>query len=136
MLQNMQNVYFKAINTTGKKSDFFRSAAVAYMTINMTIESMQSEKSEVIVTTKSSQCVEWISRQIKDGTPSASLLASVEIVGAGQLFCLVWLPEIFVILFPFLFSYILLFIDVLLFSNFSYSIKFYLFILWGHLYMR
>ena len=89
MLQNMQNVYFKAINTTGKKSDFFRSAAVAYMTINMTIETIQSEKSEVIVTTKSSQCVEWISRQIKDGTPSASLLASVEIVGAGKLFCFV-----------------------------------------------
>ena len=88
MLQNMQNVYFKAINSTGKKSDFFRSAAVAYMTINMTVETIQSEKSEVIVTTKSSQCVEWISRQIKDDAHSASLLASVEIIGAGQLFAI------------------------------------------------
>ena len=46
-----------AINSTGKKSDFFRSAAVAYMTINMTVETIQSEKSEVIVTTKSSKYV-------------------------------------------------------------------------------
>ena len=91
MLQNMQNVYFKAINSTGKKSDFFRSAAVAYMTINMTVETIQSEKSEVIVTTKSSQCVEWISRQIKDDAHSASLLASVEIIGAGQLFAICYL---------------------------------------------
>ena len=44
MLQNMENVYIKAIKTIGKNSDFFRSAAVAYMTVNMTISNIISEK--------------------------------------------------------------------------------------------
>ena len=118
----MQNVYFKAIKATGKNSDFFRSAAVAYMTINMTIASIQSEKIDSVITKESSECQLWISNQTKDNSPSASLLASVEIVGTGKALRIKFKPKIcssFFLVRSFLF-----FLIILLSSSFFFLIHF------------
>jgi hypothetical protein len=97
MLQNMQNAYNMALksssltkmvlNTSAKSSEFYRSVAVAYMTINMTLSSLLSAKATALLppgTQVVSRVEEWVDSQMKSGQADTSLLASVEIIGAGQ----------------------------------------------------
>jgi hypothetical protein len=89
MLQNMQNVYLKALQSMGKRSDFFRTVAVAYMTINMTLSSVQNDAVTTVSTVPpgvraSKRLGEWLMKESKDVRESSSLLASVEIIGEGE----------------------------------------------------
>lgn len=80
-------MYGKAIKSVGKSAEHYRSAAVAYMTINMTLNSIQSDSNSLPHTVQQSQCEQWLEKQTKDDSANASLLASVEIIGAGKMFC-------------------------------------------------
>ena len=89
MLQNMQSVYSQALRTHGKSSEFYRTAAVAYMMINMTISNSMAEKNSMFSVTNNdeiSKVQEWFNNQTRAGKADETLLASVEIVGAGMLF--------------------------------------------------
>jgi hypothetical protein len=89
MFQNMQNVYLSALKTMGKRGDYFRTAAVSYMTINMTLALCTTDAASTTPKTSNqtaSMLSEWMEKQVKDGHDNNSLLASVEIIGAdGQI---------------------------------------------------
>jgi hypothetical protein len=87
MLQNMQSVYSQALKTHGKKSEFYRTAAVAYMMINMTISNSMAEKNQLLLPSnneETSKVQQWFNDQTRAGKADETLLASVEIVGAGR----------------------------------------------------
>lgn len=87
MLQNMQSVYSQALKKHGKKSEFYRTAAVAYMMINMTISNSISEKNQLLLPSyneETSKVQQWFNEQTRAGKADETLLASVEIVGAGK----------------------------------------------------
>eukprot|EP00596_Hydrurales_sp_CCMP1899_P005089 CAMPEP_0119051638 /NCGR_PEP_ID=MMETSP1177-20130426/73187_1 /TAXON_ID=2985 /ORGANISM="Ochromonas sp, Strain CCMP1899" /LENGTH=757 /DNA_ID=CAMNT_0007030911 /DNA_START=1652 /DNA_END=3923 /DNA_ORIENTATION=- len=84
MMQNMQNLYLIALKTMGKKSEYFRTAAVSYMTINMTLALCTTNTA--LTTPKTglqtvSLLDEWMEKQVKDGHDNNALLAAVEIIG-------------------------------------------------------
>ena len=57
------------------------------MTINMTLSTITHEKNALLLppgSVMSSKVEEWVDEQTKGGTAATSLLASVEIIGAGK----------------------------------------------------
>ena len=88
MLQNMQSVFSQALKTHGKSSEFYRTAAVAYMMINMTISNTMAERNLMFLASnndETSKVQQWFDNQTRAGKADETLLASVEIVGAGIL---------------------------------------------------
>ena len=108
----MQSVYQKALHSSKDRSDLFRSSAVAYMTINMTLSTIINEKNALTLppgtVMQTSKVEEWVDEQTKGGTADTSLLASVEIVGAGKISVLVFLYScLFDVIYDIIFSVIL-----------------------------